>query len=124
VKRSDRLANAALFALAVAAWLAVAYVVFNFDPRQDSTVLLAGALLLGSAAVLTLTPLLWIGSFLGARRIAFGGAWWGAIRRALLVGLVVAAFVVLRGQAALTPALGLFIVVMAVLVEATFSLRR
>jgi hypothetical protein len=31
---------------------------------------------------------------------------------------------VLRGQDAFTPALGLFVVVMAVLVEATFSLRR
>lgn len=124
MKPNDRLANAALLALAVVAWLAVAYVLVNFDPRQDSTVLLAGALLLGGATVVTLAPLLWIGSFLAARRIAYRGAWWRAARRALLVGLVVAAFVVLRGQAALSPALAVFIVGMAVLVEATFSLRQ
>ncbi len=124
MKRTDRLANVALFALAVAVWLAVAYVFVNFDPRQNSIALLAGALLLAAAATLTLVPLLWIGGFLVARRIAYRGAWWRAIRRALLAGLVVAAFVMLRGHSAFTPALGLFIVVMAVLVEATFSLRR
>ncbi len=124
MKPNDRLASASLLVLAIVAWLAVAYVLVNFDPRQNSTVLLAGALLLGGASVATLAPLLWIGSFLASRRIAYRGSWWRAARRALLVGLVVAAFVVLRGQAALTPALGLFIVVMAVLVEATFSLRQ
>lgn len=120
----DRLANISLFALAAVAWVAVAYVLVNFDPRQNSTVLLTGALLLGGATSLTLAPVLWLGSFIVARRIAYRGAWWRAIRRALLVGLVISSFVVLRGQSALTPALGLFIGVMAVLVEATFSLRR
>ena len=124
MNRLDRLANATLFGLAIVAWLAVAYVLVSFDPRQNSTVLLTGALVLAAAATLTATPLLWIGGFLVARRIAYRGAWWRAVRRALLIGLVVAAFIVLRGQDAFTPALGLFVVVMAVLVEATFSLRR
>jgi hypothetical protein len=124
VNRADRLANLALFLSAIAAWVVVAFVLLNFDPRRDPNVLLAGALLLGVGASLTLAPLLWIGAFVMGRRIAYRGAWWRAIRRALLAGLIVTSFVVLRGQSALSPALGLFVLVMAVLVEATFSLRR
>ncbi len=124
MNRADRWFSLGLFLLAALAWLAVAYVLLNLDPRNDSARLLAGALLLGGAVTLTLAPLLWLGAFFVAHQIAYRGAWWRALRRGLLVGLIVAAFVVLRGQAALAPALALFIVVMAVLVEVTLSLRR
>jgi hypothetical protein len=120
----DRLANVALFASAALAWAAVGYVLLSFDPMGDAGALLAGALLLGAAVALTLVPLLWLAGFARARRIAYRGDWWRAVRRGALVGLVVAIFVVLRGQDLLTTPLALFVLAMAALVEVTLSLRR
>ena len=124
VNTTDRLANAGLFVAAVSAWAAVGYVFVNRDPRGDATVLLAGALLVGTAMSLTIAPLLWLASFVRHRRIAYRGDWWRAVRRAALVGLVVVTFVLLRSQDALSLPLALFVAAMAVLVEITFSLRR
>ena len=121
---TDRLANAGLFAAALAAWAVVGYVLLSRDPRGDATALLAGALLLGAAAALTLAPLLWLASFVRHRRIAYRGDWWRAARRAALVGLVIVTFVLLRSQDALSLPLAMFVAAMAVLVEITFSLRR
>ena len=122
--RRDRLANVALLLAALAAWSALAYVVLNHDPAGNAGVLLAGALLLGTAVALTLLPLLWLAGFARAHRIAFRGDWWRAARRAALVGLVVTIFVVLRGQGLLSVPLALFVLAMAVFVEVTLSLRR
>ena len=122
--RRDRLASVGLFAAAIAAWAAVAYVLLFLDPRGNAAALLAGALLLGAATTLTVMPVLWLIGFGRAHRIAYRGDWSRAARRALLVGLVVAIFVFLRGQAALSLPLALFVVAMAVLVEVTLSLRR
>lgn len=123
VNRGDRLANLALFVFAATAWAAVVFLFVNHSPNESASALLAGALLLGAAVALTLAPLLWLWSFVRAKRIAFRGAWWRAARRALLAGLVVALFVMMRGQGALSVPLALFVVAMAVLVELTLSLR-
>jgi hypothetical protein len=124
VYRRDRLASVGLFAAAAAAWAVVGYVLVFHDPQGNAAVLLAGALLLGAATALTVMPVLWLIGFGRAHRIAYRGDWSRAARRALLVGLVVAIFVFLRGQAALSLPLALFVVAMAVLVEVTLSLRR
>ena len=121
---TDRLANAGLGVGALLAWAAVAYVALSLDPRGDAWVLLAGAVLLGTAVATTLAPLLWLVGFARNQRIAYRGEWWIAARRAALFGLVAAIFVLLRGQAALSLPLALFVTAMAVLVELTLSLRR
>ena len=123
MNRGDRLANLALFAFAATAWAAVAFLFVNANPNESATALLAGALLLGAAVTLTLMPLLWLASFVRTNRIAYQGSWWKAARRAALVGLVVALFVLMRGQGLFSVPLALFIVAMAVLVELTLSLR-
>jgi len=124
VNSADRLANVSLFLVAMGAWAGLAFVVFNLNPSGAAQVLLAGALLLGAAVAATLAPLLWLVGFVRNKGIAYRGDWWRASRRAALVGLVAVLFVVLRGQAALSLPLALFIVAMAVLVEMTLSLRR
>ncbi|MEP7379554.1 MAG: hypothetical protein ABI725_08350 [Chloroflexota bacterium] len=124
MSRADRLANLALFALAVAAWVGVTVVLLDFDPISDATVLLAGALLIGAAIGLLLLPLLWLVGFALQGRVAYAGDWSRAARRATLVGFIVALFVVLRGENALNLPLALFVAAMALLVELTLLLRR
>ncbi len=120
----DRLANVALLAGAAGAWAVVAYIVLNHDPLGEPVVLLAGALAMGVAAGMSLVPLLWLAGFVRARRIAYRGDWWRAARRGVLVGLVVVIFVLLLGQQMFSVPLALFVVAMAVLVEATLTFRR
>ncbi|HEY8135572.1 MAG TPA: hypothetical protein VIF08_05985 [Candidatus Limnocylindrales bacterium] len=124
MNRADRLTNVGLLTVALAAWVAVALIMVTFDPRANASALLAGALTLGAALTGTLTPLLWLVGFALQGRIAYRGDWWRAARRAALVGLIVAIFIVLRGEQALNLPLALFVVAMAVLVELTLSLRR
>jgi hypothetical protein len=124
VNRADRYANLALFLVAAAAWAGLAYVMVTSYPTDSAGALLSGALLLGGAIAFTVAPLFWLGSYVLARRIAYRGAWWRAGRRAALSGLVATMFVLLRGQGAFSVPLALFVVVMAVLVELTLSLRR
>lgn len=124
VNRADRLANVGLLAVCLAAWAGVIAVLVGFDPRGNAQALLAGALMLGLAIAASMTPLLWLAGFGRQGRIAYRGDWWRASRRATLIGLVVAIFVVLRGEEALNLPLALFVIAMAALVELTLSLRR
>lgn len=124
MNRADRLTNLVLLTLALAAWAVVALILVTYDPRANAAVLLAGALTVGAAIAGTLAPLLWLIGFALQGRIAYRGDWWRAARRAALVGLIVAIFIVLRGEQALNLPLALFVVAMAVLVELTLSLRR
>jgi hypothetical protein len=96
----------------------------SVDPRQDAYNLMAGAVLLGTAVALTLAPVLWLAGFVRMRGIAYRGDWGRALRRAGLVGLAIVLFVVLSAQNLLSPPIAVFIVVMAVLIEVTMSLRR
>jgi hypothetical protein len=123
VNRGDRAINLGLFALAIAAWLGLGYVVTSYYPTGSASALLAGALLIGVAIGLTVAPLFWLASFVGAKRIAYRGSWWRAARRAGLCALVASLFVLMRGQGVFSVPLALFIVAMAVLVELTLSLR-
>jgi hypothetical protein len=116
-------ANICLLVLAVLAWAAVVYVFVNFAPSESATSLLTGGLLLGAAVGLTLAPVFWLVAFVRTNRIAYRGSWWRAGRRAALCGLVVALFVLIRGQGMFSVPLILFVVAMAVLVELTLSLR-
>jgi hypothetical protein len=118
------MANLGLFALAVAAWVGVAVVLVDFDPRANAAVLLGGALLIGAAVGLTLVPLLWLIGFAAQGRVGFPGDWLRAVRRAALAGIIVMLFVVLQGEHALNVPLALFVAAMALLVELTLSLRR
>jgi hypothetical protein len=124
MNRADQLSNVGLFAVALAAWALMGVIIVTLDPRADATALLAGALTLGTAVGATLAPVVWLVGFALQGRIAYRGDWWRATRRAALVGLIVAIFVVLRGEQALNLPLALFVVAMAVLVELTLSLRR
>ena len=124
MNRADRLTNLGLFMIALAAWAAVAVIVVTLDPRANAAVLLAGALAIGAATAGSLAPVLWLAGFATQGRIAYRGDWWRAARRAVLVGLIVTIFIVLRGEQALNLPLALFVVAMAVLVELTLSLRR
>jgi len=124
MNRRDRLANIGLLGGAAITWLLFGIVLLTLDPRGNAAVLLLGALLVGGAAATTVTPLFWLAAFARGRGIAYRGDWWRAIRRGLLVGLVVALFVVLRGQGLLSLPVAAFVIVMAVLVELTLHLRR
>lgn len=124
MNRRDRLANIGLLGAAAVAWALLALVFVTLDPRGNAAVLLVGALLAGSAIAATVAPLLWLAGFARGRAIAYRGDWWRALRRGLLVGLVIALFVVLRGQDLLSLPLAAFVIAMAVLVELTLHLRR
>ena len=110
--------------LAALAWAGVAWMFTTVDPGTDSSVLVAGALLLGAAVTLTLVPVLWIAGFVRTKHIAFRGDWVRAARRSALVGLVVVLLVILRAQGALSLPMAAFVIVMPILVEVTLSVRR
>lgn len=93
------------------------------DPSANSSVVVAGALLLGTAVGLTLTPVLWIATFV-RRRIAYRGSWTRAVRRAALCGLVVTLLVILRSQGALSLPMAMFVIAMPLLVELSLTARR
>jgi hypothetical protein len=102
----------------------VGYVLTTLDPRSDTWIVVAGGLLLGAAAALTVCPLLWILGFVRNGHIAYRGDWLRAARRAALVALVIVLLVILRAQDALSIQIALFVIAMPVLVEITFSARR
>lgn len=120
----DRMANLGLFAAACVAWTAVAALFATRSPTGEPGVLLSGALLLGAAGGLTMAPLFWLAAFARKGRIAYRGDWIRALRRGALVGLVIALFVMLRGQEAFSPPIAIFVVVMAVFVELILTLQR
>jgi hypothetical protein len=98
-------------------------VLTTVDPSANSSVVVAGALLLGTAVGLTLTPVLWIATFV-RRRIAYRGSWTRAVRRAALCGLVVTLLVILRSQGALSLPMAMFVIAMPLLVELSLTARR
>jgi hypothetical protein len=120
----DRLTALLLLGLAVAAWVAVAWLLANRSPVGDPMVVLTGAVLMGGAFGLTMWPLLWLAGFMRQGGGHEAGDWGRAGRRALIVSLTVTVLIMLRGQSTLTLPLALFVVTLAILVELAFSLRR
>jgi hypothetical protein len=120
----DRLTNLALFGAAALLWILVGFVVTTRDPRVDPGAGFVGAILIGLAVGLSVTPLFWLSVFARHRRIAYRGDWIRAIRRGAWVTVVVTVLVVLRLQGLFEPAIALFILAMVVVAEATLSVER
>lgn len=117
----DRLANLAILAAAIAAWVLVAIVVTTRDPRLDPGAGFIGALAIGLATGLTTVPLFWLAVFARHRRIAYRGDWFRASRRGGWVAIVIALFIGLRLQDALQLPIALFVVTMVTVAEAWLS---
>jgi hypothetical protein len=120
----DRLTNLALFGAAALLWILVGLVVTTRDPRVDPGAGFVGAILIGLAVGLSVTPLFWLSVFARHRRIAYRGDWIRAIRRGAWVTVVVTVLVVLRVQGLFEPAIALFILAMVIVAEATLSVER
>jgi len=120
----DRTANLGLFAAAVVTWVLVGLVVTTRDPLVDPSAGVVGAVLIGLAITLTLTPLLWLTVFGRHRQIAYRGDWLRAVRRSAWFGIVGAVLVVLRLQGLLEPPIALFMIALVVVAEATLSAER
>ncbi len=117
----DRLANLAILAAAIAAWVLVGIVVTTRDPRLDPGAGFMGALVIGVATGLTTVPLFWLAVFARHRRIAYRGDWFRAARRGGWVAIVIALFIGLRLQDALQLPIALFVVTMVTVAEAWLS---
>jgi hypothetical protein len=120
----DRTANLGFLGAAVLVWLIVGWVVTTRDPISDPSAGVIGALSIGLAVTLTLTPLLWLTVFGRHRRIAYRGDWARAIRRSAWVGIVVAVMIVLRVQGLLELPIALFMIALVIVAEATLSAER
>jgi hypothetical protein len=120
----DRLGNLGLFAAAGIAWLLVALIVTTRDPLLDPSAGYVGAILMGVALGLTTTPLFWLAVFGRHRRIAYRGDWTRAVRRGAWVSIVAALFIVLRLHQVFHPAIGLFVLALVAVAEATLSVER
>lgn len=120
----DRTTNLALFGAAGVVWVLVGLVVTTRDPLADPSAGFVGAVLIGLALTLTLTPLVWLTVFGRHRQIAYQGDWLRAVRRSAWVGIVVAVLVVLRLQGLLELPIALFMIALVVVAEATLSAER
>jgi hypothetical protein len=119
----DRSTGLLLLGLAIGAWVAVGWLLVSRSPVGQPLVQLAGAIAIGTAVGITLWPVSWLAAY--ARGAGPGrGDWATAGRRAAIAGLTVGVLVMLRGQGALSVPLAIFVVTLAVLVEAAFTWRR
>jgi hypothetical protein len=124
MERRDRWANLGFFAAAAQVWVLAGLVVTTRDPVVDPGAGFVGAALIGLAVALTLVPLIWLTVFSRHRQIAFRGDWLRAIRRSAWVGIVIAVLIVLRLQGLLELPIGVFMIVLAFVAEATLSAQR
>jgi hypothetical protein len=122
--RRDRLANLALVVLAALAWLGVTWVLVSVDPRSDESAGYLGAVLMGTVAGLTATPMFWLTAFALRRRIAYRGAWTRAARRGTWVGVLVGVFVVMRLTGLFQPPIALFLAALVLVAEVSLTSQR
>ncbi len=87
--------------------------------RNRAVVVVLGALTAG----LFVMPFAFLAEFVLRRRIVYRGAWRRAVRRGLLGGAVLAALAGLRLGGALSVSVGIFVLLLAILVE-WFAVRR
>ncbi len=120
----DRTANLAIFGAAAVVWILVGLVVTTRDPVVDPSAGFIGAMLIGLAVTLTLTPLIWLTVYGRHRQISYRGDWLRAVRRATWVGIVVAVLIVLRVQGLLELPIAVFMIALVVVAEATLSVER
>jgi hypothetical protein len=120
----DRRVSLGLVALAAVAWLGVAWVLQNVDPRAGSDAGYLGAAVIGAAAGLTAAPLFWLVSFALRRRIAYRGAWSRALRRGAWIGVLAGVFVVMRLEGMFQLPIGLFLVALALVTEVALTNQR
>lgn len=116
--------NLGLVVASAVAWLGVALVLLNVDPRSDRTAGYVGAALIGAAMGLTAAPLFWLVAFALRHRIAYRGAWTRALRRATWVGVLAGVFVVMRLEGLFQVPIGLFLGVLALVAEIALTNQR
>lgn len=120
----DRLINIATLVAAAIAWVAVAVILTTQDPRTSGQTVFLGAIMIGAAFGLTAIPILWLTIFSRHARIAYRGDWLRAFRRGGWIAFVIALFVLLRLENAFSLPIGLFILVIVGVAEATLSVDR
>jgi hypothetical protein len=88
------------------------------QPCPDATRnLLIGIGLAAATLGLVVTPFAFMGEVVARRRIVYRGAWGRAARRGILAGLVVVALAGLRLGGALNVPIGLFVLILAGVIE-------
>ena len=120
----DRLANIGLFIAGSVVFALALLVAQTRDPVIDPSAGWVGAILLGLSFALFGTMLFWLAVFARHRRIAYRGDWARAIRRGGWVFLITALFVVLRLNKVFSWEIGLFILALVAVAEATLSVER
>ena len=80
--------------------------------------------LASSSVALLVAPFAFLGELVARRRIVYRGAWLRAARRGILAGLVVAVLAGLRLGGALSVPIGIFVVILAAVVEWFFARRE
>jgi hypothetical protein len=120
----DRLINIATLLGAGLAWVGVLVIVTTQDPRTSGQAVFTGAIMIGTAVGLTTVPLLWLAVFGRHARIAYRGDWVRAFRRGAWIAFVIALFVLLRLENAFSLPIGLFVLVIVGVAEATLSVDR
>jgi hypothetical protein len=120
----DRLTNIGLFVAGSVVFALALLVAQTRDPVIDPSAGWIGAILLGLSFGLYATMLFWLAVFARHRRIAYRGDWARAIRRGGWVFLVTALFVVLRLNQVFSWEIGLFILALVAVAEATLSVER
>jgi hypothetical protein len=120
----DRLASIGLFVAGSVVFGLALLVATTRDPAVDQSAGWIGAILLGLSFGLFGTMLFWLGVFARHRRIAYRGDWARALRRGGWVFLVTALFVILRLNKVFSWEIGLFILALVAVAEATLSVER
>jgi hypothetical protein len=87
--------------------------------RNRAIVLGLASLTLGALMM----PFAFLGEFVARRRIVYRGAWWRAVRRGALAGIVLAVLGGLRLGGALTVPVAIFTIVLAILAERFLAVR-